>query len=98
LGEFPTGHEEALENARWKDSELRALEDSPERYLFGRLRLARQRGYAGALAWATQPEWLQERAREKAARTGERAPHDPRVAWGASQREQLRKFAHGEEI
>lgn len=36
----------------WRDPEVRTSEKDPERYLEARLRLAHERGYAGALLWS----------------------------------------------
>lgn len=71
IGELPSA-----QARRWADPELWDTESDPDRYLEARLRLARERGYIGALVWAcnsmdTQTRW-NDRTRAQLRRVAQR--------------------------
>jgi hypothetical protein len=55
LGELPTAMGGAIDNIRWRDSEVRATERDPSRYLEARLRLIHEaRSYPASLLWSAR--------------------------------------------
>jgi hypothetical protein len=87
VAEFPTSDAWSLQNAPWADRGL--SEHLPRLYLERRLELIRDSGYAGALLWATEPAWLQERR----VKSGGPYTMDSRTLWSERQRAQVRNFS-----